>query len=437
MKRLLVYSHNTYKLENHRRVFAITNYLLDTFEDLSILLVSGSPMVQSFRGRHRLDYVKLPQLRRMDGDGYASRFPKLDVLSVSRTRSEMIDAALHSFRPDLILVDKKPYGVNNELALPLHDYKLKNPSAKIALMLRDIPDDSDTIRSGWTANQYFDAIETLYDTVLVLGSSGVYDLRTEYRLPAMVAAKVHYCGYLYRQPAPRTPDDVRAELRIEGKERLVLVTAGCGEDGYDLLNTYIEGIKDLPDRMRVRSLLVTGPDMPQPLQQSLHKLAAGCDGVSLIDFTDDLTSYMAAADLIVCMCGYNTISELMSLKKRAIVVPRLKPYREQMIRAERLALFGQFTVVHPDDLEPTALAQMVLAKLDDGTLLTSTSAGHAEFGGHDRLSSWVSILFGMEATEYPPLSQLRAPQLPCPNGQTTMASPACLLSGHHDPENGR
>lgn len=423
MKSILIYSHNTHKLENHRRVFAIANYLLDTFEDLSILLVSGSPMVQSFRCRHRLDYVKLPQLRRTDGDGCASRFPKLDVMSVSRTRSEMIDAALHSFRPDLILVDKKPYGVNNELALPLYDYKLMNPSAKIALMLRDILDDSDTRRPGRTASEYFDAIAALYDTVLVLGSSGVYDLRTEYRLSAMVAEKVHYCGYLYRQPAPRMPDEVRAELRIKGKERLVLVTAGCGEDGYDLLNTYIEGIKGLPEKMRVKSLLVTGPDMPQPLQQSLLKLAAGCDEVSLMEFTDDLTSYMAAADLIVCMCGYNTISELMSLKKRAIVVPRLKPYREQMIRAERLASFGQFTMVHPDDLKPQALAQMVLAKLDGDGLLKSTSADHVEFDGHDRLRSWVSILFGMGAKEYPDLSRLRAPKVPCQTGQTKMVSP--------------
>ena len=418
MKSLLIYSHNTYRLENHRRVFAIANYLLDTFDDLSILLVSGSPMVQSFRGRHRLDYVKLPHLRRTEGDGYASRFPNLDVMSVSRTRSEMIDAALHCFMPDLILVDKKPYGINNELALPLHDYKLMNPSAKIALMLRDIPDESDAMRPGWTVNEYFDAIAALYDTVLVLGSAGIYDLRTEYRLSATVAEKVRYCGYLYRQPAPRTPDEVRAELRIKEKERLVLVTAGCGEDGYDLLNTYIEGIKGLPEKMRVRSLLVTGPDMPQPLRQSLHELAAGCDEVSLMEFTDDLTSYMAAADLIVCMCGYNTISELMSLKKQAIVVPRLKPFREQMIRAERLASFGQFTVVHPDDLEPQALAKMVLAKLNGDALLKSPSANHVEIDGHDRLRSWVSILFGMEATEYPALSRLRTPQVHYPNGQT-------------------
>ena len=423
MKRALIYSHDIYGLENHRRIFAIANHLLDTFEDLSILLVSGSPIMQSFRNRHRLDYVKLPHLRRTERDGYASRFLKLDVMSVTRTRSEMIDAALHYYRPDLILVDKKPYGINDELALPLQDYKLMNPSAKIALLLRDILDDSDARRYGWTANEYFDAIAALYDTVLVLGSAGVFDLRTEYQLPPTVAEKVRYCGYLYRQPGPRTPDDVRAELRIKGKERLVLVTPGCGEDGYDLLNTYLEGIKGLPETMRVRSLLVTGPDMPQPLRQSLHELAAGCDGVSIMEFTDDLTSYMAASDLIVCMCGYNTVCELMSLKKRAIVVPRVKPIDEQLIRAERLASFGQFTVVHPDELEPQVLVQAVLAKLVGEALQESPSASLVDLDGCDRLSSWVSNLFVTKAMEYPAPSRLRAPRLHSLNGQTRTVRP--------------
>jgi predicted glycosyltransferase len=157
--------------------------------------------------------------------------------------------------------------------------------------------------------------------------------------------------------------------------------------------------------------------MPQPLRQSLHELAAGCDEVNLMKFTDDLTSYMAAADLIVCMCGYNTISELMSLKKRAIVVPRVKPVQEQLIRAERLASFGQFTVVHPEELEPEALAQMVLAKLVGEAQLESTSANHVEFDGCDRLSSCVSILFGKKATEHPALGRLRAPRLHYTNGK--------------------
>jgi predicted glycosyltransferase len=388
-------------------MLTVANYLLDSFEDLSILLVSGSPMVQSFRIRDRLDYVKLPCLRRTERDGYVSRFLESDVMSVVRIRSEMIDAALHYFRPDLVLVDKKPYGIKNELALPLQDYKLMNPNAKLALVLRDILDDPAATRSIWTANGYFDAIAALYDSVLVLGSAAVFDVRTEYEFPAPVAEKVRYCGYLYRQPGPRTRNEVRAELGIKGKERLVLVTAGGGEDGYALLKAYLEGVKELPERLRVRSLLVTGPDMPKSERESLAELAAECDWVHFMEFTDDLTAYMAAADLVVCMCGYNTVCELMSLNKRAIVVPRVKPVQEQLIRAERLAPFGQFTVVRPDELDSNVLAQAVLAELVSEALNQTPSPSFVELDGYDRLSFWVSSLFGAKASEYPVPNHIR------------------------------
>jgi len=63
MKRLLVYSHDTFGLGNIRRMLCICEYLLEALPTLSILLVSGSPMVHSFRIPRRLDYIKLPCLR--------------------------------------------------------------------------------------------------------------------------------------------------------------------------------------------------------------------------------------------------------------------------------------------------------------------------------------------------------------------------------------
>ena len=412
MKRALIYAQDTQGLGNHRRMLAVANYLLDTFEGLSILLVSGSPTVQPFRTRERLDYVKLPCLRRTERDGYVSRFLESDVMSFVHIRSEMIDAALHHFRPDLVLVDEKPYGINNELALPLQDYKLMNPTARLALVLRDILGDPDAVHSSWTTDGSFDAIAALYDTVLVLGSTAVFDVRTEYQFPSPVAEKVRYCGYLYKELGPRTRGEVRAELKVTEKERLVLVTAGGGEDGYDLLSAYIKGIKGLPDKLRVRSLIVTGPDMPKAQQETLIELGAGCDWVSFMEFTDDLTAYMAAADLVVSMCGYNTVCKLLSLKKRAIVVPRVEPVQEQVIRAERLAPFGYVSVMYPDDLEPRNLAHAVLAELVSEALEPHALSSCVELDGYDRLGFCVSSLFGVKASESPAVSHVSPSRAP-------------------------
>ena len=56
------------------------------------------------------------------------------------------------------------------------------------------------------------------------------------------------------------------------------------------------------------------------------------------------------------MGGYNTLSEVLSLGKSALVVPRTSPRTEQLIRADRFAQLGLIDVLHPDDASPQAIS---------------------------------------------------------------------------------
>ena len=111
MKRLLVYSHDTFGLGNIRRMLCICEYLLTAIPDLSILLVSGSPMVHSFRLPRHLDYIKLPCLKRTEAGDYAVRAMGTSLDETVKLRSELLQITVANFRPQLLLVDKKPYGV--------------------------------------------------------------------------------------------------------------------------------------------------------------------------------------------------------------------------------------------------------------------------------------------------------------------------------------
>ena len=96
---------------------------------------------------------------------------------------------------------------------------------------------------------------------------------------------------------------------------------------------------------------------------------AGDSRLIVREFSDDMMALMDAADLVVCMGGYNTTCELLTLRKRAVMVPRARPVEEQWIRAERLAAMGLFHAIHPDHLQPSMLMQAVkdeLAKIDSG-----------------------------------------------------------------------
>ena len=198
--RLMVYSHDTFGLGNIRRMLAICTHLLDTIPNLSILLVSGSPMLQSFRLPQGLDYIKLPCVNRGESGQLSAKYLSTDVNEILQLRADLILSAALNFKPDVVLVDKKPEGLRFELTDTLNYLKTYLPQTKIVLLLRDILDHPNQTIQEWQENRYYDAIELFYDRVLVVGMPEVFDLCQEYNFPDPVAQKVQYCGYIRKEP---------------------------------------------------------------------------------------------------------------------------------------------------------------------------------------------------------------------------------------------
>ena len=97
-----------------------------------------------------------------------------------------------------------------------------------------------------------------------------------------------------------------------------------------------------------------------------RKLAAEARGlpIRILPFVDDSTSCIATADLVVCMAGYNTLSEVLYFKKKALVVPRSGPSAEQRTRAGLFAQRCLIDVLDPADLSPESLAERLVEDLE-------------------------------------------------------------------------
>jgi len=85
--------------------------------------------------------------------------------------------------------------------------------------------------------------------------------------------------------------------------------------------------------------------------------------VDFFDFEPDLGRRYAEADVVVSMAGYSTVCELLSSGRRAVLVPRAEPVREQLIRARRFADLGYFDLIEPGELTPERLISTVLSAL--------------------------------------------------------------------------
>jgi predicted glycosyltransferase len=347
-------------------MLSIAKYLISVHEDYSVLLLSGSPMLHAFRIPQQLDYVKLPCLQRDSQGEYGVRTLAISMEDTVRLRANIILSTVMDYQPDVMIVDKKPLGICAELQPALKYLKGRSNVPRMILLLRDILDSPAATREVWQKRGYFDAIDNYYDRILVVGQPEIFDLAAEYAFPPAAKEKVEYCGYIRREPSPRGRQEVYAELGLDNCRKLVLITPGGGKDGAQLIINYLKGLREISDTA-VHSLVLCGPEMLGEYADTINVLAKISPSVTILNFTDDLMSYMNAANIVVSMFGYNTMCEILTLKKSAVVVPRVRPVQEQWIRAVRMAELGLVKTIHPDHVNAENLSQAVNTLLSEQT----------------------------------------------------------------------
>jgi predicted glycosyltransferase len=395
MKRVLIYSHDTFGLGNIRRMLEVTRHLVQASPDVSVLIVTGSPLLHAFRVPARVDYLKLPCLSRDVKGRYGARSLPLDLAQTVRLRANLLTSAIVDFAPDLLLIDKKPFGVEDELAGALEALSRSEKRPRMVLLLRDILDSPEATVRVWSKNAYYEAIENYYDEVLVVGDPDIFDLKHEYAFPPFAAAKIRYCGYIAREPARRTRAQVRAELGVAGHEPMLLITPGGGEDGHRLVTTALDGLSSLPPSLRPRTHVVCGPEMAAHERETVEERVRGLPGMSMQVFCDDMMALMGAADVALTMGGYNTVCEVLSSSGCAVIVPRTVPSLEQAIRADRLACLGRVDVLHSHALTPDRLMQVALQALARGKIHAHGPSVPA-MDGLERVTRHLSTALGLE-----------------------------------------
>jgi len=241
-------------------------------------------------------------------------------------------------------------------------------------------------------------VRTYYDAVWVYGDPAVYDPVREYAFAPDVAAKVRYTGYLDQRArltfARRGDKDPVAALGWSGG-RLALCLVGGGQDGAELAEAFVEA--ELPPD--TNGLLVTGPCLPGGVRGRLNRSVASNPRRRVVSFVHEPTRLVRRADCVVAMGGYNTVYEVLSFEKPALIVPRVTPRQEQLIRAERLQALGLVDVLHPEALSAAALSNW----LARGRAPVRPARERIDFNGLSRVPQLLEELFGIR----PPLRPRR------------------------------
>ena len=350
--RVLIYSHDSFGLGHLRRCRTIAHALVARRKALSVLILSGSPIIGSFDFRTRVDFVRVPGVIKLRNGEYSSLSLHMDIAEVLRMRASIIRHTAEVFAPDIFIVDKEPLGLRGEIQGTLE--ALGARGTRLVLGLRDVMDDPVLLSEEWERKNPMSALDTLYDDILVYGLPQVCDPLEGLGLSASIRQKMTYTGYLESMPAD---DGSGIPAATVLSEPFVLVTPGGGGDGEDLIDWVVRAYESDPG-LPHPALIVFGPFMRPRRREQFRMRIARLDRVEAITFDARFENLMARAAGVVAMGGYNTFCEILTFDKPAVIVPRRRPRLEQTIRASRAEQLGLVRMLSDErGRDPAAMAE--------------------------------------------------------------------------------
>jgi predicted glycosyltransferase len=235
---------------------------------------------------------------------------------------------------------------------------------------RDVIDDPGFVRQLWSEAGTYDVLRRHYAAICVYGDPRTIDFIRAYGLDDELASRVRYCGYLGRR-RPSTNGETAPQERP-----FVVATSGGGVDGPALLHAFVGAAARVQPQRGGRWMAVTGPLMADEDHAEIASVAEQ-HHVEVHRVIPELRNTIAEADCVVSMAGYNTVCDVMSYRRRSILVPRARPSREQSLRAQRLRACGVAKVIRADDLCPESLAAAIENALEE----PAPSPGPLPLGG--------------------------------------------------------
>lgn len=358
MERLLIYSQDGMGLGHLRRTRNIAREVLAWQPECNILILADSPVVPFFSPLGGVDYLKLPTIIKTGDVTWQSSMLSWNITEAVNLRAKVIREVFCEFRPDAVLVDHMPIGALGELKLLLESRMQRTQHARFFLGLRDVLDAPEVIQRVWRGSGAYDYLG-LYDAVLIYGSRQIYAAESAYQLTPH-AHQVIYCNYVV--PRMHTMAPLYAT-----DEPFILVMGGGGKDSFPVAHTFLQAFSPRLHDMRLRALILTGPNMSPAERADLTAQAADYP-VEILSSTEDATLLLQQAAAVVTMAGYNSLCEVLALRKKALVIPRSGPSAEQRIRSQIFSQQSLIRMLDPDDLTPERLAHELQQLLTDDTI---------------------------------------------------------------------
>jgi predicted glycosyltransferase len=300
---------------------------------------------------------------------------KRQFLQLSRSqaiafRRTLFERVIDVFAPDAIVVENLPLGMLDELS-----GLLERSSALKIFLTRGIMAHPSRVRRYILRPNVEAALETFFHTAIVAADRNVWDLAYEYGLSEALASKLRYVGYMSEAVDAAEIRAARQERGVDEDVKWIVCSAGGGALGEALVqelqrtmqsfrNVVVDVIQGPRSRLTWPFLLGS------TFEQGRIRVHRECRALPLLH---------AAADLVICTGGYNSLIETMEGGASVIAMPvQLEPEDEQFLQCARLSRCYPITLVESYE----ALSVAISRSLEERTRkLPIRDCGTLDFDG--------------------------------------------------------
>ena len=382
--KVLIYSHDSFGLGHLRRCRTIAHSLVESYKGVSVLIVSGSPIISRFDFKARVNFICIPGVVKLRNGDYTSLGLHVDLDETLAIRSSMIQHAAEIFSPDIFIVDKEPLGLRGEVEHTLKLMKLRG--TRNVLGLRDVMDDAEALQDEWERKKVVPALNSYYDEIWVYGSRSIANPIQGINITGATRKKMQYVGYLKRELPPNgfMPTDLK-------NNEYILITTGGGGDGEMLVDWVVRAYEQDMKKELLPGVIVMGPFMSKSAQTKFNARIDKIEYLQAKTFDSHIEVLISNAAGVVSMGGYNTFCEILSYDKKAIVIPRETPRLEQRIRADYASSHGLLRMLTQNEQEDTQLMIDALKELPNQQL-PSVSGSQSLLTGLDGINERIPVL---------------------------------------------
>jgi predicted glycosyltransferase len=332
-RRVLVYGQHLSGVGHHVRIREIARALA---RDHRVAFVQGGPPVPRPDDGGELEPVELPRIRR-GRSGLEPLDPGQDLAAVLCERAARLRRAASELAPDVLIVEHYPFSkweLEPEITAMIAAARAANPKLEVICSTRDVVRRTRHETGGGEEyrRRVVCCLNRDFDRLFVHGDPGFTRLEEHFDGAGELAIPLHYTGFVSEKAQPVDDADGSG---------WVVVSSGGGAGSAGLIAAVIDAWQRLVARgahggRRLR--VFTGLFLGEHEVEALRRRAAGTSSV-VAPFGPDFLRWLARADLSISRAGYNTCTNLLETRTRALLLPDPR-MSDQHYRARRFAELG-------------------------------------------------------------------------------------------------